>query len=124
METFNLLAIAVRGGCKLTTSEGLCFAASDRSTATPSPPSRLVSPIISLTLSSYVMMESIGFGISIVALASLFSTCVECFDYFRLGQAFDRDFEILLVQLDLEKFRLLNWGNSVGIFELSTTVAK
>ena len=64
-------------------------------------------------------MEPISLGIGIIALASLFSTCIECFDYFRLGQKFDEDLEILLVQMDLEKFRLLDWGNTVGVLRIS-----
>src|SRR5579862_1938279 len=62
-------------------------------------------------------MEPVGLTFGVVALASLFSTCVECFGYFKAGQSLEGDFEILLVKLDLEKERLLIWGNHVGILK-------
>ena len=61
------------------------------------------------------MAQTAGLAASLVALASLFSTCVECFDYYKASQTFDEDYEILLVKLDLEKTRLLIWGDHVGI---------
>jgi Prion-inhibition and propagation len=62
-------------------------------------------------------IEPVSFTIGIVALASLFSTCIECFDYFKTGQHLEEEFEILLVKLDLEKTRLLIWGNAVGVLK-------
>ena len=55
--------------------------------------------------------------IGAIALASLFSTCIDCFDYFKSAQDFSHDSRLLLVKLDLEKTRLLVWGNVVGILE-------
>src|SRR4051794_64066 len=62
-------------------------------------------------------VEPVSLTIGLVALASLFSTCVECFEYFRAGQDLEESLEILLVKLDLEKTRLLIWGNAVGILK-------
>ena len=64
-------------------------------------------------------MEVVGFTFGAIALASLFSTCVECFDYLRSFQSSDEELDILLVKLDLEKTRLLIWGNSVGVLQAS-----
>ena len=64
-------------------------------------------------------MEVAGFTIGAITLASLFSTCIECFDYIRSFQSSDEDFDMLLVKLDLEKTRLLIWGNSVGVLQAS-----
>jgi hypothetical protein len=50
--------------------------------------------------------------VGVAALATLFHDCIESFDCFR---AADKDFEGLLVELDMEKARLLYWGNEVGI---------
>src|SRR5579871_283131 len=61
------------------------------------------------------MADPISLTMGAVALAGLFSTCVECFDYFIAAKSFREDLEILLVKLDLEKTRLLIWGNSVGV---------
>ncbi|KAH0542808.1 hypothetical protein FGG08_002856 [Glutinoglossum americanum] len=55
-----------------------------------------------------------------VGLASLFSTCIECFGYFKASQRIERDLEILLVKLDIEKTRLLIWGNSIGILAVES----
>ena len=64
-----------------------------------------------------VAVEPISLTIGAVALASLFSTCIECFDYFKAGQALEEDFQLLLVKLDVEKTRLLIWGNAVGVLK-------
>src|SRR4051794_14653357 len=55
----------------------------------------------------------------VMEFASLFSTCVECFEYMKTAQNYDEAIEILLVKLDLEKTRLLIWGNAVGILKKS-----
>ena len=59
----------------------------------------------------------IGVTASAITMASLFSTCIECFDYFKAAQAFKKDSEILLTKLDIEKTRLLIWGSNVGILQ-------
>ncbi|MCJ1354936.1 MAG: hypothetical protein MMC33_004926 [Icmadophila ericetorum] len=64
-----------------------------------------------------VPVEPVSLTIGVVALASLFSTCIECFDYFRAVQALEEDFELLLVKVDVEKTRLLIWGNAVSVLK-------
>jgi Prion-inhibition and propagation len=64
-----------------------------------------------------VPVEPVSLTIGVVALASLFSTCIECFDYFKAGQALEEDFELLLVKLDVEKTCFLIWGNAVGVLK-------
>ena len=61
------------------------------------------------------MAEAIGLTMGTLSLASLFSTCVECFGYFSASRDFERDRNILLVRLDFERNKLLIWGNSVGV---------
>lgn len=63
------------------------------------------------------MAEAVGLAASAVTLATLFSSCVECFAYFKAAQNCAADVETLLVQLDCEKARLLVWGNNVGILQ-------
>ena len=53
-------------------------------------------------------VEPIGLTVGVIALASLFSTCVECFDLLDAGRGFGRDYELLIIQLQLEKTRLLD----------------
>jgi len=62
-----------------------------------------------------VPVEPISLSIGAIALASLFSTCLECFDYFKAAQSFSGDLEILVNKLDCQKERLLTWGELVGI---------
>jgi Prion-inhibition and propagation len=63
------------------------------------------------------VLEITGLSFGAIALATLFTTCIECFDYVRAAQAFGPDFETVLAKLDLEKTRLLIWGNSIGILQ-------
>jgi len=60
-------------------------------------------------------MEAVSFSVGVVALASLFSTCVECFGYLEASKSHGRDYEILLTQLDVEKTKLLQWGERMGL---------
>lgn len=63
---------------------------------------------------SAALMESFGLTLSI---AGLFTTCITCFEVFQRAKDYDEDVEILLTKLDLEKARLLIWGNKVGILK-------
>jgi Prion-inhibition and propagation len=65
-------------------------------------------------------LEIIGLSASAAALATLFSTCVECFEYFRAGQSLEPDLDTVLAKLDIEKTRLLIWGNHIGILNATT----
>ena len=60
-------------------------------------------------------MEIVGLTVGTLSLAGLFNTCVEAFSYLKAAQSLERDLQILLVKLDIQKARLLSWGNSVGI---------
>lgn len=62
-----------------------------------------------------VPVEPVSLTISVVALASLFETCVKCFDYIELGRNYAHDCTILLAKLDVEKVRFSIWGRSVGL---------
>jgi Prion-inhibition and propagation len=65
-------------------------------------------------------LEVVGLTASAVALAALFSTCIECFEYFRAGQSLEPDLDTVLAKLDIEKTRLLIWGNHIGILNATT----
>jgi len=62
-------------------------------------------------------MEVAGLTLSAVALATLFNTCVECFETFSQGKNLQRDFSYLIIRLDFEKTQLLLWGNASGILK-------
>ncbi|KAI9844206.1 MAG: blue light receptor [Sclerophora amabilis] len=63
-------------------------------------------------------VEPVGLTLGVAALASLFTTCIECFDLIQLGRTFGRDSELLFTQFEVEKTRLLIWGDSVNILGL------
>lgn len=63
------------------------------------------------------MAEAAGLALGGIALASLFSTCIECFGYFKSFQNADDEIKMELIKLDLEKARLLIWEDQVGIFK-------
>lgn len=60
-------------------------------------------------------VDPISLTIGAVALASLFSLCVQCFDLIDVASNLGIDYEILLVKLSIEKRRLMIWGEAVGI---------
>jgi hypothetical protein len=60
-------------------------------------------------------MEPVGLTIGAVALAGLFSLCIQCFDLIEIGRKTSVDYEILVVKLSIEKRRLMVWGEAVGI---------
>lgn len=60
-------------------------------------------------------MEVTGLVISVAGLASLFSTCVRLFDVIGAGRRHGRDYQVLLCKLEVERLRLVLWGENVGI---------
>ena len=55
-------------------------------------------------------------GISLsIGIAALFTTCIECFEYFKAASDLRRNYEVLLVKLEIQQERLLVWGDVVGI---------
>lgn len=56
------------------------------------------------------MAEAVGLALGTVALASLFTTCVECLGYFELSTDYESDYNLACLKLSLLKSRLDNWG--------------
>lgn len=50
-----------------------------------------------------------------IGIAALFTTCIECFEYFKAAKGFKQNFEVLLVKLEYQQERHLVWGDLVGI---------
>lgn len=59
-----------------------------------------------------VPVEPISLSIGV---AALFTTCIECFEYFKAARGFEQHFELLLVKLEYQQERLLVWGDLAGI---------
>ena len=62
-------------------------------------------------------MEVAGFVIGTVALASLFSTCVECWGYIDSARSHGREYELLATKLEVERTRFLILGQLIGILD-------
>jgi len=60
------------------------------------------------------MAEAVGLTIGSVALASLFTTCVDCFEYVQLGRQFGTNYQRSLLKLDIVKLRLSRWAGAVN----------
>ncbi|KAI0387575.1 prion-inhibition and propagation-domain-containing protein [Hypomontagnella monticulosa] len=63
------------------------------------------------------MAEAFGIVSGTIGIASIFSTCVECFDYIKIGRRFGKDFQTELLTLGLLKLRLSRWGEAVHVYE-------
>ena len=61
------------------------------------------------------MADVSGLVIGAVALASLFTTCIELFDYFELGKNYAYDHQLAITKLTLLRARLAGWGLSLNI---------
>ncbi|OJJ42792.1 hypothetical protein ASPZODRAFT_1258731 [Penicilliopsis zonata CBS 506.65] len=51
----------------------------------------------------------------VFSLPSVFTSCVDCFQYFHLEHTFGIDYENSLIQLDVAHLRLSRWGESIRI---------
>ncbi|KAK0710195.1 prion-inhibition and propagation-domain-containing protein [Lasiosphaeria miniovina] len=51
----------------------------------------------------------------VIRVADVFTSCIDAFGYFKLYQNATRDIEVVLLKLDIEKARLLIWGENFGI---------
>ena len=68
-------------------------------------------------------MDITGFALSIVSIASLFQTCVQVFDLFNNGRQHGKDYEILSCKLEIERIRLVQWGQEVGLSRILNSEA-
>lgn len=50
-----------------------------------------------------------------IGIAALFTTCIQCFEYFKAATTLRKDFGILLLTPELEEERLLILGEVIGI---------
>ena len=60
-------------------------------------------------------MDPIGLTIGIAGLASIFTSCVDCFEYVQLGRKFGEDYGKCVLRLDAAKVRMTRWGASMGL---------
>ncbi|KAG9200845.1 hypothetical protein G6514_006553 [Epicoccum nigrum] len=61
------------------------------------------------------MAETAGLVVGVVALAGLFNTTVECFEFVQLGRNFGKDFQTSQLKLDSARLRLSRWGKCLSL---------
>ncbi|KAI4212417.1 MAG: hypothetical protein LQ351_004849 [Letrouitia transgressa] len=59
-------------------------------------------------------MEAVGVAISVASLAGLFTSCLECLNLVEASRSFAREDSLLCTNFEVQKIRLLIWGESVG----------
>lgn len=62
------------------------------------------------------MAEPFGIIAGAVGVAAAFTTCVDCFEFIKLGRHFGRDFQTKLLTLNCARLRLTRWGEAVNIY--------
>ncbi|KAG8752104.1 hypothetical protein FRC14_007342 [Serendipita sp. 396] len=61
------------------------------------------------------MAEVAGLVIGAISMVTLWNTCVQAFDTVASGRNYGYDYEVLRVKLEVERIRLLAWGEAVGL---------
>ena len=56
-----------------------------------------------------------GLALSAVSVATLFTTCIDCYSLVVAAREFGKDYELLCTELSLQKLRFFLWGESVGL---------
>jgi Prion-inhibition and propagation len=54
----------------------------------------------------------------VIGVVSLWKTCVEIFEVIDSGRKYGMEYEILRVKLEVERIRLVTWGNALGLSEV------
>lgn len=63
------------------------------------------------------MAEPFGIVSGAVGIASVFTTCVDCFNYVQLGRHFGRDYQTSALELQLMQLRVSRWGQAVDVYD-------
>lgn len=63
------------------------------------------------------MAEPFGIATGIISIATIFTACVECFEYVQFGRHFGRDFQNNQLALTCARLRLTRWGESVHVYD-------
>ena len=61
------------------------------------------------------MAEVAGLATGAIALASLFSTCIDLFNRFELGKNYRHDYELACTKVLLLRTRIIGWGDSLNV---------
>lgn len=62
-------------------------------------------------------MELASFTLAVGSIPGIFVSCVECFQYVKLGQAFGADFGFCLAKLEAAELEFTRWGDAMGLLQ-------
>ena len=60
-------------------------------------------------------MDVTGLVFSAVSMVTVWNSCVQAFDTIASGRRSGMDYEIIRVKLEVERIRLLTWGETVNL---------
>jgi len=63
-------------------------------------------------------MDVAGLVIGAVGMVALWNNCVQAFDVVAAGRRYGHDYEVIRVKLEVERIRLLAWGEAVGLAQV------
>jgi len=75
------------------------------------------SDLLQQSLLQIAMADLAGVITGGVALAALFTTCIDCFEYVQLGRDYGKNYQRSQLQLATVQVRLSRWGESVRIMD-------
>ena len=69
-------------------------------------------------------MEAAGMAVGALGLVGLYSTCIDVLDSLSSAARYGIDREILLTKIEVERVRLMIWGESMGIADIDLSNGK
>jgi hypothetical protein len=60
-------------------------------------------------------MEPVSLSVSVVALATIFDSALNCFKHVKVAKSFGVDYQTYVLRLQNLQFRLSRWGETVGL---------
>jgi hypothetical protein len=63
------------------------------------------------------MADPVSLTFAIASIPGIFISCIDCFQYIRLGQRFGKDFGFCLAKLEAAQVRLTRWGEPIGLLD-------
>lgn len=63
------------------------------------------------------MPDPISLVTAITGIPGIFKSCVDCFQYVRLGRRFGKDYGVCVAKLEAAHIRLTRWGEPLGLLQ-------
>lgn len=67
-------------------------------------------------------MEPVSLSVSVVALATIFDSALNCFKHVKVAKSFGSDYQTYILRLQNLRLRLSRWGETVGLGRKPTVI--